>query len=200
MASSLSLRSILDTNKLTGPNYVDWLRNLKIVLSSEKLSYILDTPSLDPLGDDATEEDRATYKMWQNDSNSVKCIILASMTNELQRQHECMDTHSILLNLKELYGEHSQIARYEISKQLFQARMTEGTSIQNHVLMVIDLITRLGQLGFVMDGKLNQDLILQSLLDSFSQFVLNYHMNKLNTSLPELLNMFKIAESHIKKG
>ena len=65
--------------------------------------------------------------------------------------------------------------------------------------MVIDLITQLSQLGFVMDGKLSQDLILQSLLKLFSQFVINYHMNKLNTSLPELLNMLKIIESHIKK-
>ena len=79
--------------------------------------------------------------MWQNNSLTVKCIILASMTNELQRQHESMETHSILLNLKELYGEHSQTARYEISKQLFHARMKEGTSVQDHVLMVIDLIT-----------------------------------------------------------
>ena len=85
MASSLSLRNILDTNKLIGPNYVDWLRNLKIVLNSEKLAYFLDTPSIAPLGEDAIEEDRATYKMWQNDSLSVKCIILASMNNELQR-------------------------------------------------------------------------------------------------------------------
>ena len=49
-----------------------------------------------------------------------------------------------------------------------------------------------------MNGELNQDLILQSLLDSFSQFVLNYHMNKLNLSLPKLLNMLKIAEGHFK--
>ena len=28
---------------------------------------------------------------------------------------------------------------------------------------------------------------------------MNYHINKLNTSLPELLNILKIAESHIKK-
>ena len=49
-----------------------------------------------------------------------------------------------------------------------------------------------------MDGELSQDLILQSLFDSFSQFVINYHMNKLNISLPELLNMLKIAESHFK--
>ncbi|MCR4790616.1 MAG: DDE-type integrase/transposase/recombinase, partial [Treponemataceae bacterium] len=199
MASSLSLRGILDTNKLTGPNYVDWLRNLKIVLTQEKLSYILETPDLGSAGEDATEEELATYRMWKNDSLTVKCIMLASMNNELQRQHDSMDTHSILLNLKELYGEQSRTARYEISKQLFRARMIEGSSVQDHCLKVIDLITRLSQLGFAMDSELSQDLILQSLPDSFSQFVVNYHMNKLNSSLPELLNMLKTAESHIKK-
>ena len=116
MASSLSLRSILNSNKLTGQNYVDWLRNLKIVLSQEKLSYILDAHDPKPLENDATDEDKSTYKMWQNDSLIVKCIILASMNNELQRQHDSMDTQSILLNLKELYGEHSRTTRYEISK------------------------------------------------------------------------------------
>uniref|UniRef100_A0A6I9QL04 Uncharacterized protein LOC105037131 n=1 Tax=Elaeis guineensis var. tenera TaxID=51953 RepID=A0A6I9QL04_ELAGV len=134
MASSLSLRGILDANKLTDPNYVDWLKNLKIVLTQEKISYILDTPDPGPLGDDATEDEVATYKMWQNDYLIVKCIILASMSNDLQRQYESMDTHSILLNLKELYGEQSRTARYEISKQLFHARMTEGSSVQDHIL------------------------------------------------------------------
>ena len=83
MASSLSLHSILDANKLIGPNYVDWLRNLKIVLSQEKLSSIFDAPTLEPLGEDALEEEKTTYKMWKNDSLTVKCIMLASMTNEL---------------------------------------------------------------------------------------------------------------------
>ena len=72
MASSLTLLSILDANKLTGPIYVDWLRNLKRVLSSVKLSYFLDTPSLEPLGNDAIEEEKVTYKMWQNDSLTYK--------------------------------------------------------------------------------------------------------------------------------
>ena len=77
--------------------------------------------------------------------------------------------------------------------------MTEGSSVQDHVLKIIDLITRLGQLDFVMDRELSQDLILQSLPESFAQFIMNYHMNKLNTFFPELLNMLKTAESHIKK-
>ena len=105
MVSSLSLRSILDNNKLIDSNFVDWMRNLCIVLVQEKIFYILDTPSLDSIRKDATEEERSTYKMWQNDSTTVKCIMLASMSNDLQRQYEEINPQSILLNLKELYRE-----------------------------------------------------------------------------------------------
>ena len=86
MASLLLLRGILDANKLTGPNYIDWLRNLRIVLTQKKVSYILDTSAPDSLGEDAFEEDRTAYKMWKDDSVTVKYIMLASMSNELQRQ------------------------------------------------------------------------------------------------------------------
>ena len=64
MIFSLSLRNILDNNKLTGPNFVDWIRNLRIVLAQKKISYILDTLSLDSIRKDATKEERAIYKIW----------------------------------------------------------------------------------------------------------------------------------------
>ena len=43
---------------------------------------------------------------------------------------------------------------------------------------------------------MSQDLVLQLILSSFSQFVVNFHMNKLDVSLPELHNMLKTAESN----
>ena len=104
MASSPSLRDILDAKKLTGPNYVDWLRNLRIILTQEKVSYILDVPAPDSLGKDASEEEKTTYKMWKDDSVTVKCIMLASMSNELQRQHEDMDVPSFSLILRSYIG------------------------------------------------------------------------------------------------
>ena len=82
--------------------------------------------------------------MAGGDSMTIKYIMLASISNELQRQHKDMDVPSIVLNLKELYGEQSRTARYEISKQLFYARMTEGSFMQTHILKMIDLITHLG--------------------------------------------------------
>ena len=124
MSNSLSLRSILDANKLTGPNYTDWLRKLRIVLTAEKLSYILNSPIPASVAATASEEEIATFKKWQDDASVVQCIMLASMSNELQRQHEKMDAHSILLHLQELYGEQSRSVRYEISKELFRSLMT----------------------------------------------------------------------------
>ena len=92
------------------------MRNFRIILTQKKVSYILDTPASDLISEDATEEDRATYKMWQDDSMTVKCIMLVSMSNELPKQYEGIDVPSILLNLKGLYGEQSRTTRYEISK------------------------------------------------------------------------------------
>ena len=116
MASSLSLKGILNANKLIRSNYVDWLKILRIILTQEKVSYILDTPASNTIGEDTSEEERATYKMWKDDSVTIKCIMLISMSNELQRQHEDTDVPSILLNLKKLYREQSRTARYKISK------------------------------------------------------------------------------------
>ena len=42
MLSSNSLAQILDTNRLTGINYKDWLQNLRIILNFKKLTHILD--------------------------------------------------------------------------------------------------------------------------------------------------------------
>ena len=44
MASFSPLVTILNQNKLTGSNYVDWKRNLDIVLTAEEHKYVLTKP------------------------------------------------------------------------------------------------------------------------------------------------------------
>ena len=44
---TMSLRSILEKDKLNGNNFLDWYRNLRIVLRKEKKKYILDQPILE---------------------------------------------------------------------------------------------------------------------------------------------------------
>ena len=51
----------------------------------------------------------------------------------------------------------------------------------------------------VLEDNLCVDIVLQSLPDFFSQFIMNFNMNKLEVTLPELLNMLREVESTIKK-
>ena len=44
---TMSLRSILEKDKLNGTNFLDWYRNLRIVLKQERKEYILNQPILE---------------------------------------------------------------------------------------------------------------------------------------------------------
>ena len=122
--------------------------------------------------------------------------ILASMSNELQCQHEHVaDAAIMIMNLWELYGVQSRTSRYEIFKQLFRSKMEEGTDVGDHVLKMINLISQLDILEFYMDVDLQIDLILHSLPESFTLFILNYNMNKIVCTVLELLNMLTINKA-----
>ena len=56
---------------------------------------------------------------------------------------------------------------------------------------------RLSQLGYWLDFELSVDLILTSLLDSFAQFVLDYRMNYIVSTIPKLINVLNIAEGKL---
>ncbi|GMP28110.1 hypothetical protein CsSME_00003789 [Camellia sinensis var. sinensis] len=100
------LSKILDDNRLTRPNYVNWKRNITIVLTAEKLNHVLTTdPPVLP-GADATDEQCEAARKWQEADVVAKCYILASMTNVLQKQHEGVPTaKDMMINLKEMFGE-----------------------------------------------------------------------------------------------
>ncbi|KAK8597135.1 hypothetical protein V6N12_065611 [Hibiscus sabdariffa] len=57
------------------------------------------------------------------------CLMLATMTPELQKQHEYMVAYEMIPNLKEIYEGQARQERYETSKALFQCKMIEGSSV-----------------------------------------------------------------------
>ena len=56
MSLSNSLRDILDVNKLISPNFTDWYQNLRIILTTEKIAYVLEEIVLEP-SEGTSEED-----------------------------------------------------------------------------------------------------------------------------------------------
>ena len=101
-------------------------------------------------------------------------------------------------HLKMLYQEQARHERFEVSKSLFQGKLAEGAPVGPHVLKMIGYVENLERLGFPLEKELATDLILQSLPDSFSQFVLNFNMIDMDKSLPELLAMLRTAEQNLK--
>ncbi|XP_037495515.1 uncharacterized protein LOC119370779 [Jatropha curcas] len=123
------------------------------------------------------------------------------MSPELQRQHENMDSCTIILHLRELFYSQGRSERYETSKELFCYKMVEGFSVPVHVLKMIGYIEKLGHLGIAMDHELSIDLVLQFLSPSFSHSVLNFNVNKLDLSYLSclLLGMLTTVEGALKK-
>ena len=57
-------------------------------------------------------------------------------------------------------------------------------------------IERLNQLGYWMDFELSVDFILASLLDNFTQYVLNYKIKNIMSTILDLINLLKIVEGN----
>ncbi|KAL0361596.1 UNVERIFIED_CONTAM: hypothetical protein Sradi_3844100 [Sesamum radiatum] len=101
--SKNSLTLIMETNKFNGTHYNDWLRNLRIVLDFENQGYVLDKPLPTALPKGSSPEERVTFDKWHEDNRKVRSIILASMTNEIQKQYDRLeDVPSIMLRMKDV--------------------------------------------------------------------------------------------------
>ena len=71
--------------KLSGTNFLDWSRNLRIVLKQERKSYILDIafPPVPPSNAPRAQKD--AYENYLNDPADVTCLMLATMVPYLQK-------------------------------------------------------------------------------------------------------------------
>ena len=57
MSSTNPRRGIMDFNCLIGPNFTNWLRNLKILLNSKPIAYVLDEDGpVEPTSDASKDE------------------------------------------------------------------------------------------------------------------------------------------------
>ncbi|VFQ73744.1 unnamed protein product [Cuscuta campestris] len=100
---SINLRYILESQKLYGENFLDWENNLRIVLDYERKLYILETdPPKTPEANTCASE-LTSFKKYEDGARDVKCIIMASMTAELQRLHVDMEARPMIQCLRDLY-------------------------------------------------------------------------------------------------
>ena len=194
----LNLRSILNENKLTNKNHLDWERNLRIILRGEKKLYVIDEEPIPEPADNASDEEFAEYEKYKEDSEDVSCLILASISAELQKQCLDMECWEMITHLSTLFKKEARQERYELSKKLYNTKMADGSHVSEHVMKLLGYHDNLVKLGCEINDEQMCDIVLQSLPNSYSSFVLNHLMNNIEVSPSELHNMLKNAEPTIK--
>ncbi|KAL4388515.1 hypothetical protein GQ457_09G017440 [Hibiscus cannabinus] len=81
--NTISLRSLLEKEKLNGINFLDWFRNLRIVLKQEQKEYVIEEPVPNEPGTNVSTANKHKFKKHMNDILDVGCLVLVTMTPEL---------------------------------------------------------------------------------------------------------------------
>ena len=198
--SAFTLRSVLEKEKLNGTNFLDWSRNLRLVLKQERKMYVLDNeiPN-EPPANNAPRAERDAYSKHFNDSVDVICLMLTIMNSELQKQFEEIEAFDMMVHLKGMFQEQARQERFTTTKALNACKMAPGTSVSAHVLKMKGLIDQLDKLGAPISHELATDMILGSLPESYDQLVMNYNMHHMEKSIAELHGMLKNVETNIQK-
>ena len=76
--------------------------------------------------------------------------------------------------------------------------MEENSSVSEHILRISGYDNHLTQLGVNLADDCVIDRVLQSLPPSYKGFMMNYNMQGIEKTIPELFTMLKAAEVEIK--
>ena len=77
--------------------------------------------------------------------------------------------------------------------------MEENSSVSEHILKMSGYHNHLTQLGVNLLGYSVIDRVLQSLPPSYKSFMMNYNMQGMDKTIPELFAVLNVAEVEIKK-
>jgi hypothetical protein len=78
--SAFNLWSLLEKKKLNGANFIDWYRNLKIVLRQEKTEYVLTELYRDDLPASSTVVDRRAHEKRYDHAPNINCMSMWMLT------------------------------------------------------------------------------------------------------------------------
>jgi hypothetical protein len=135
----------------------------------------------------------------KEDHHFVHCSTLYGLEPELRKCFENSNAYDTMGELKLIFDSHTAVKSYDASEKFFSCMMEENNSVSEHVLKMSGYGGKLISLGITIPNELGIHEVLQSLPPSYKSFVMNYNMQGMRKTLPELLSMLKTAEVEIKK-
>ncbi|GJR10767.1 zinc finger, CCHC-type containing protein [Tanacetum coccineum] len=173
VVNNLLFRSLFEKQKLTGNNFLEWYRNLRIVLYTEDKLPFLEQPI------------PALPVPPQGQANTPDVI---------QKTLEHLGANDMLKELKALYVQQADQELLQTVREFHACKQEEGQSVSSYVLKIKSYTDNLERLGHAMTQNLSVILILVSLRKEYEGFVQNYNMHSMGKTVNELHAMLKLHE------
>ncbi|GJR34397.1 retrotransposon protein, putative, ty1-copia subclass [Tanacetum coccineum] len=194
-----AFRSMFEREKLSGTNFNDWLRRLKLVLRVEKKMFVIEQPIPPAPAANSEANVLAEWNALYNAYNEVACLMLGSMTPELHRQFENYSPYDMLQELKSMFEKQAGVERFDLIQTFHACKHEEGKPVGAYVLKMKDYVEQLERLGYVLPQDLSVGLILNGLTSDFTGFVRNYNMHNMGKTIGELHAMLIEYEKGLPK-
>ncbi|GJY77959.1 zinc finger, CCHC-type containing protein [Tanacetum coccineum] len=183
-------RAFFEKQRLTEPNFIDWYRNLRIVLSLEDKLTIFG----------AAINAYASFRQLEvKASKEIVGLMLMTMDPDIQKNLEQLGAYDMLKELKALYAQKEEHELIQTVREFHACKHEEGQFVSYYFLKIKIYIDNLEHLGHAMTQNLAVSLILVSLRKEYDSFVQNYNMHGMGKTVTELHAMLKLHEQTLPK-
>ncbi|GJY76264.1 retrotransposon protein, putative, ty1-copia subclass [Tanacetum coccineum] len=167
-----TFRSMFEREKLSGTNFNDWLRRLKLILRVEKKMFVIKQP-IPPAP--ASNSEANVLAEWN---------ALYDAYNE---------------ELKSMFEKQAGVKRFDLIQIFHACKHEEGKPVGAYVLKMKDYVEQLERLGYVLPQDISVGLILNGLTSDFTGFVRNSNMHNMGKTIGELHVMLIEYEKGLPK-
>nr|GEZ91776.1 zinc finger, CCHC-type [Tanacetum cinerariifolium] len=147
----------------------------------------------------ASQGMRDAYEALNDAQNEVACLMLGSMSPELQMTLKNYKAYDMIQELKSMFVEQAKQERFKRIKAFYTCKHKDGQSLSCYLLKMKRYLDTLECLGYAMPNEFGVSLILNSLNKDYDQFVQNYNMHNMGKTLVEIHAMLKLYEKGIPK-
>ncbi|GJW50284.1 RNA-directed DNA polymerase, eukaryota [Tanacetum coccineum] len=142
-----AFRLMFEREKLSGNNFNDWFRQLKLVLRVKKKRFVIKHPL--PAAHAANSEAHvwlewnAVYDAY----NEVSCLILGSIIVELHRQFENSSPYDMIKELKAMFEKQAGVERFDLIQTFHACKKEEGKPVAAYVIQMKGYVDQLNTVG-----------------------------------------------------
>ncbi|GJV64595.1 retrotransposon protein, putative, ty1-copia subclass [Tanacetum coccineum] len=171
-------RSFFEKQKLTGPNFIDWYRQLRLQVPPAAA---------------------AAHAAWVKGQKEVVVLMLLTMDLDIQWNLAHLGAYDMLQELKAMFSKQAEQELLQTVREFHACKLEEGQSVSSYVLKMKGYIDNLERLGQPVGQNLAVSLILVSLNKDYDSFVQNYNMHGMGKTVNELHAMLKLHEDTLPK-